>query len=383
VWLFFIVFFSLYGLLNYYLGLRGWQYIFRYLPGLSKTAYWVFFTVIAWAYVIEFIGKKTFPLWVNVALTWIGSYWLGILFYAFLILGMIDIGRLLVGWTGIFPGLQAFLAGHRGMITAGVVAVIASLMVYGSLNALSPRVTRYEITIPKSGGSIKELKMVLVSDIHLGKIVGVNRLTKMVQMVNQCHPDLVVFAGDMIDGNVDIFTEQKLDNVLKEIKSKYGNYAVLGNHEYISREVDRAVFYLNKGGVRVLQDEAVRVADSFYLIGRDERSTHGFSGSGRKDLADLLVGVDRNAPLILLDHQPQNLAEAELHGIDLQLSGHTHRGQFFPVNLITRRIFENDWGYFAKGSLQVIVSNGFGTWGPPIRIGNRPEIVEIFIRFQP
>ncbi len=94
-----------------------------------------------------------------------------------------------------------------------------------------------------------------------------------------------------------------------------------------------------------------------------------------------MEGVDTSNPVLLLDHQPQNLDEAEKLGIDLQLSGHTHKGQFFPNNLITNRIFENDWGYLHKESLQVIVSSGFGTWGPPIRIGNKPEIVEILIRF--
>ncbi|MGI6685946.1 MAG: metallophosphoesterase [Bacillota bacterium] len=383
VWFVFALFFGLYGLLNYYIGLRGWQYIFKNISGLSATVYWVIFWLIAWAYIIEFAGKRIFPNEINVALTWLGSYWLGIMFYALLILGLIDAIRMISGLSGLFPGLQAFFAEHRSIIPAGVVMIITVLLIFGSWNALNPQVTKYALTIPKSGGGLSQIKMVLVSDIHLGKIVGLNRLNKMVEMVNQTQPDVVVFAGDMIDGNVDIFTEQRLDNALKNIKAKYGVYAVLGNHEYISREVDRAIFYLDKGGVNVLKDEVVRVANSFYLIGRDERSNHNFSGAGRRVLSDLLKGVNKNDPLILLDHQPQNLAEAEEAGIDLQLSGHTHKGQFFPINLITQRIFENDWGYLAKGSLQVIVSNGFGTWGPPIRIGNIPEIVEIIIRFQP
>ena len=126
----------------------------------------------------------------------------------------------------------------------------------------------------------------------------------------------------------------------------------------------------------------VRVEDSFYLVGRDERSNHSFSDTGRRKLTDLLTGVDKSDPVILLDHQPLDLAEAAESGVDLQLSGHTHQGQFFPINLITERLFETDRGYLSKGSLQVIVSNGFGTWGPPIRIGNKPEIVAISLRFQ-
>lgn len=380
---FFFIFFSLYGLVNYYVGLRGWQFFFKGIPGLSNTVYWVIFWFVAWSYILEHAGKRFLPAGINLGLTWLGSYWLGILFFAFLIIGVLDLFRILAGWSGFLPGVQAFFAGHSGMLAAGVMIVIAVLQLYGSWNALHPRITRYDVAVPKSGGSLSELRMVMVSDIHLGKIVGVKRLAKMVEMVNAVQPDLVVFAGDTVDSSVDVFTEQKLDDVLKNMQAKYGTYAVLGNHEYISGEANKAVLHLKEGGVRVLRDEAVFVADSFYLIGRDDRSAGSFSGPGRKELKDILAGVDKSYPMILLDHQPQNLNEAVRAGIDLQLSGHTHKGQFFPINLITGRIFENDWGYMQKESLQVIVSSGFGTWGPPIRIGNRPEMVEILIRFQP
>jgi predicted MPP superfamily phosphohydrolase len=382
MWLSLSVFFGLYGLINYYIGIRGWQFLFKNIAGLSPFVYWVLFWVIAWAYVIQFIGKRFFPAGVSTVLAWVGSYWLGIMFYAFLIIGIIDLVRVLAGWTGIFPNFRAFLGGYGETVAVGVGLIILVLQVYGTWNALNPQVSRYEVTVPKSGENLSQLKIVLVSDIHLGKIVGLKRLTRMVDMINEEKPDLVVFAGDIIDGNVDVFTEQNLDNVLKNIKAEYGVYGVLGNHEYISREVDKAIFYLNKGGVRVLRDEVVRVEDSFYLVGRDERSNHSFSDTGRRKLTDLLTGVDKSDPVILLDHQPLDLAEAAESGVDLQLSGHTHQGQFFPINLITERLFETDRGYLSKGSLQVIVSNGFGTWGPPIRIGNKPEIVAISLRFQ-
>ncbi|MEL7565402.1 MAG: metallophosphoesterase [Dehalobacterium sp.] len=382
LWFFLLIFFGLYGLVNYYVGLRGWQFLFKNIPGINSSIYWVIFWFVAWSYILEHIGKRFLPTAINHILTWLGSYWLGILFFAFLIIGVLDIFRIIIKWSGFLPEAYTFFAAHSGLLAAVVLFFITALQIYGSWNALQPQVTRYEITIPKSGGNLSELHMVMVSDIHLGKIVGLKRLTKMVAMINEAQPDLVVFAGDIVDGSVDIFTEQRLDDAFKNIKSKYGAYAVLGNHEYISQEIEKTIFYLNKGGVRVLRDEVVWVADSFYLVGRDDRSARNFSGTGRKALSEIIKGVDISDPVLLLDHQPQNLGEAERLGIDLQLSGHTHKGQFFPNNLITNRIFENDWGYLRKGSLQVIVSTGFGTWGPPIRIGNRPEIVEILIRFQ-
>lgn len=121
--------------------------------------------------------------------------------------------------------------------------------------------------------------------------------------------------------------------------------------------------------------------DSFYIIGRDDLSGKRHNGHPRKPLGELLESLDRSLPLIVMDHQPARLEEAEAAGIDLQVSGHTHRGQMFPNHLVTRRTWELDWGYLRKGATQIIVSLGFGTWGPPVRIGNTPEVVSIRVRF--
>ncbi|HWI62014.1 MAG TPA: metallophosphoesterase, partial [Symbiobacteriaceae bacterium] len=151
---------------------------------------------------------------------------------------------------------------------------------------------------------------------------------------------------------------------------------------YIAGHIAEYRREMARAGIRVLVDEAVLVDDSFYVIGRDDISAGGFGGRRRAGLPAVLESVDRSRPLVLMDHQPYRLEEAEQAGIDLQVSGHTHRGQMFPNHLITRRIFEVDWGYLEKGALHVIVSLGFGTWGPPVRIGNRPEVVSIRVRFE-
>ncbi|HLO04923.1 MAG TPA: metallophosphoesterase, partial [Symbiobacteriaceae bacterium] len=118
-----------------------------------------------------------------------------------------------------------------------------------------------------------------------------------------------------------------------------------------------------------------------YIIGRDDWSGQSRWGRPRKPLTEIIQGVDPALPLILMDHQPNRLNEAQAAGIDLLVCGHTHRGQMFPNHLLTRRVFEIDWGHLKKGALHVIVSLGFGTWGPPVRIGNRPEVVSIRVRF--
>jgi predicted MPP superfamily phosphohydrolase len=122
------------------------------------------------------------------------------------------------------------------------------------------------------------------------------------------------------------------------------------------------------------------VNDAFYLVGREDRSIRR-TGKNRKPLQELMAVADRNDPILLMDHQPFQLEEGETNGADLQISGHTHHGQLWPLNLITQRVYELSWGYKKKNSTHVYVSCGFGTWGPPVRLGNRPEIVNIRISF--
>ena len=167
---------------------------------------------------------------------------------------------------------------------------------------------------------------------------------------------------------------------LQKLKAPYGVFAVTGNHEYFGG-VQKSVAYIQEGNVKVLQDTAVKIDDAFYLIGRKDLTGKSF-GDLRRPLNEVMDGVDKNLPLILMDHQPFHLEEAEQNGIDLQLSGHTHHGQLFPFNLITNKVYEKSWGYLRKGETQYYVSCGVGTWGPPIRIGNRPEIVQIKVRFK-
>jgi len=166
-----------------------------------------------------------------------------------------------------------------------------------------------------------------------------------------------------------------------ELKPRLGTFIALGNHEYYGGEVKETVDSLEKVGIPVLRDSYVKIADSFYIVGRDDPAVSR-SGKLRKDLNMVLAGVDKSLPIILLNHQPIELDAAQKEGVDLQLSGHTHRGQIFPANLVTSRLYEKDWGYLKKDTLQLIVTSGYGTWGPALRIGNTPEIVNISITFK-
>ena len=174
------------------------------------------------------------------------------------------------------------------------------------------------------------------------------------------------------------------DNVgeaLLELNAKYGVYAITGNHEYIGGVSD-AVEYLNKHNIHMIRDTYVKIDNSFYVVGREDRDSKRFADYSRKPLNEILEGIDKSLPVIMIDHQPFQLNEAMENGIDLQLSGHTHNGQLWPVNYIVGMIYELPWGYKLKGKTHYYVSCGVGGWGPPVRIGSRPEIIKITLNFE-
>lgn len=368
-----------YGFLNYYIGRRLWQTLSFYIP-LNPWLYWLIFWFIALSYLMGRMGEKYLPAVAGTMLSLLGSYWLGAMFYFLQILLVMDLIRALMSLLKLWPGgIREFppLAGLAAVL------LVMAILGYGFWNARNPQVVHYDIAIPKKAGQLEKLHVVMVSDLHLGKIMDNRRLEKMVEIVDALQPDLLVLPGDVIDENVGPFAEQNMMATFRRLNPRYGKFAALGNHEYIGRNVEEAIRCLEESGIQVLRDSYVKVEDSFYVVGRDERSSERFSGRKRKSIAEVMAGIDSSLPVILLNHQPVELAEARKGGADLQLSGHTHRGQLFPNQLITSRIFEKDWGYLCKEGLQVIVSSGFGTWGPPIRVGNRPEIVDIVIRFAP
>lgn len=279
----------------------------------------------------------------------VGNYWVVFFYYA-----------AIVAVLGIFIKNKPVLI--------GCYLLIMIIIIVGSVKAKKVQVVSYEIEIPKNAGN---LRAVLLSDTHINKTKGSGYVTKMVGDINSLNPDIVFLAGDIFDDrDINILSKEK--ETLKGIQAKYGVFGVVGNHEYYNKNLSESLALYKEANIRILIDEVVQL-ESFYIAGRDD--VH----NKRKSLHELLRGVDKNKPVILLDHQPVSLAEAEDHGVDLQLSGHTHKGQFFPNQLITKRLFEVDYGYLAKDSLQVIVTSGYSTWGPPVRIGSQSEIVHIDI----
>ena len=373
------VIFLIYGGLNYYIGLRGWQALFSFVPCLSSKVYWPFFLLLSFSYLVSRFSEKFLPTFLYEGLTLIGAYWLAFMWYFLLVITALDLLRVLDRWLRLIPvEIKRNLNPALGL---AVVVLVAGIVSYGAWNARHPQVKHYDLTIAKQAGPLKQIHVVMVSDIHLGTIVHNGNLTKMVNMVNELKPDLILFAGDVFDENIESSNKQQVSDNFRKLSAPYGVFAVLGNHEYFGGNAEEAIKYLGEAGVKVLRDSSEKIAGSFYLIGRDDRSGARYNGGPRQELKTLMQGIDRAFPIILMDHQPSHLEEPVGQGVDLQLSGHTHAGQLFPIRLITRRIFEDDWGLLRKGDFQLIVSSGYGTWGPPVRLGNTPEVVDITIKF--
>jgi predicted MPP superfamily phosphohydrolase len=212
--------------------------------------------------------------------------------------------------------------------------------------------------------------------------VGRSRFDHIVNKINGLDPDLVLLPGDIVDEDLAPVIRQNLGESLRNIKSRFGVFAVTGNHEHYGG-VEKACSYLSEHNIVVLRDQSVKIGNSFYIVGREDRSSSGVpDGRPRKNLPELMAAVEKNYPVILMDHQPFGLNEAAAQGVDLQLSGHTHDGQLWPISHIVHSIYELAWGYKKISNTHFYVSDGVGTWGPPVRIGNHPEIVQIRIDFE-
>jgi len=329
---------------------------------------------LASAYILGRILERLLPHAVVSPLIWGGSIWFAVLTYLFLFIAASDI---LLKLAGLAAGLRNVL--EAAVPWCGVIVAVA-VTAYGAVVAMGPQVTRYEFSIAKQAGDLRELSIVVLSDLHMGNIMGRRRVGRIVAAVNELHPDIVLFPGDIVDEDLRPVMEQDLGALLKGINTRFGKFAVTGNHEYIGG-AEKAVKYLESEGIWFLRDKTVTVAESFVLIGREDKSSEYFALKRRKSLEKVMEGVNRSLPSILMDHQPCKLQEAEKAGVDLQLSGHTHNGQLWPFNWITDLIYEKSWGYVPKGSTNIVVSCGAGTWGPPVRVGSISEIVYIHLTF--
>ncbi|MEH7495037.1 metallophosphoesterase [Neobacillus niacini] len=355
----------LYNVLIFYIGYNIWVWL-KQISGERKSI-----KIMFWVVLVIFAYSFVFSRWLDESLffTWLGAAWLSLFYFLLLLLPVANLAVFLRRFTKIQKGKFVKRTGYT------VLVVIVCSFLFGVFNAYSPKATTYEITIPKQIQGKQSLKIIMASDMHFGDLSGSRQAKKLVEYINTQKPDLVLFPGDIIDDDITPFLENGIPELLKQIQAPV--YASLGNHD---RDDVDLVKIFNNSGMKVLDDEVLNLPEGIVLVGRKDR---GYQDVVRAELPKLMKQVDLKKPIFLLEHQPYDLDIAEKNGVDLILSGHTHRGQVAPGNLITNMIFENDFGYLKKGQLQSIVSSGYGVWGLPLRIGTRSEIVQINVTFNP
>lgn len=341
----------------------------------SKSLYGLVMVFLFFSFFLARLGSATLPLELLKNLSLLGGYVMGSIFYGILVLMLAKILSFLHHRR---PFLPKGLTTPKGSFLASLLAVVL-LLSYGSYKASHAVIQQYDLTIPKQAGLKQDWNIVFVSDVHLGIQIDQNRLKQLVQEINSLNPDLILIGGDLIDGDYRPFAEENMGQILQQLKAPFGVYAIMGNHEYYGSSVPSVVQGYETAGLRLLRDESAIIDNSLILIGRDDQNKGRYVPPDRQKLTNLTKDLNPNLPWLVLDHQPFQLTESAEAGTDLQLSGHTHEGQTFPNNWITRFMYEKDWGYLKKGSFQLIVSSGYGYWGPPLRIGTQSEIVQLHL----
>ena len=319
-------------------------------------------------------------IWVK-AVTVVGYYWFAFMFYAFLAWVLLGVFRF-INWRFrwlVIAEEDRVRWRHRSC--AGIAAVALAVCVGGWVNSQYPVVREIKLPAPAGGAA---LRIVALSDLHLGRLAPEGFFPNVIELIEPLSPDIVLFLGDVLEQEFDPSKAQAMAAVLQRLKPRLGIWGVMGNHEHAGGTGGPIVRLLNQIGVRMIDNKWVTLGDKpgekILLIGRVSY------WKGRKSLQTIIADVpeeDKGALKILLDHQPVDLGEAEKAGVFLQLSGHTHNGQFFPLNFIMPFLYENAYGYYRRGLSHFLVTSGVGAWGPRIRTSGRPEIMLIDLIPQP
>ena len=367
------------GSITYYLARRSFQWIRVLVP---KVPFWVYIVVFAVLTVVLVLGfarsMLPVPTGVKHVFAAVSSYYMGIFIYLFVFYVLADVVVLICRLCKCMTENMEKLRFVSGIAVLMLTVITVG---YGLVHARSLKVVKYKIAVQE-----KEMKrdwnVVMISDLHLGAVGSEGRLGEIVNRINVLEPDLVCIAGDLFDSDYrSIKDPETAIATLQRLDAKYGVYACLGNHDS-GDTVSQMQQLLERAGIQLLNDTYVTIGDELVLVGRlDSSPIGGYEGMRRKNVTEVLTGIDTSLPVLVMDHNPANIGEYG-KGVDLIVSGHTHKGQIFPGGVFTEFLFEVDHGYYRRNaaSPHVIVSSGVGTWGMPMRVGTDSEIVQILLQ---
>lgn len=328
----------------------------------------------------------------------VGNYWLGVVQYILLFVIWFDLIRIiLLKWKLIN---EKIIHARKTFILVGILCflVVGAFSTYGVIHAKKIVVNSYQVQIDKKVDKFSNLKVALVSDLHFGYNSSLSHVKKMVKLINESDPDVVVIAGDIFDNSYEaIYKPDKIIQEIKKIKTKYGVYAVYGNHDIDEKILagftfswkknknlndPRMTSFLEKANVKLLRDESLLIDDSFYLVGRIDYHKYGMEVEKRKTIEELVSSFDKSKPIILIDHEPYELEKIAKVGVDLDLSGHTHNGQMFPSNVFIKFIWKNPHGLLKVDNMSSAVTSGVGVYGPNMRVGTTAEVMVLDLSFK-
>ncbi len=310
-------------------------------------------------------------------ISYLGYTWMGILFLFTTLSAIVDTYRLLLHLAGstLKIDLGTFIpsAKFSFLIPLMLSIVIAG---YGYFEAGKIRTEKITIRSPKIPEYVERLRIVQISDVHLGLIIRKERLERILREVKAAEPDLLISTGDLVDGQINSLPG--LAGILKDINPRYGKFAVTGNHEFYAG-IDQAIDFTEKAGFTILRGEALTIAGFINIAGVDDPAGRNYRLYREVEEKKLLSSLPSEKFTIFLKHRP-NLDRNAIGLFDLQLSGHTHKGQIFPFGLLTKIFYPTDSGYLSlQNNSHLYVSRGSGTWGPPIRFLSPPEVTLIEI----
>jgi predicted MPP superfamily phosphohydrolase len=374
--LFLTVFFTLYGLLHFYL--------YRKLTCAFPVT-WPYHVLIVAFFVLMVLA----PLLVNILtsqgshllatyLGYIGYTWMGALFLFFSIHILIDVYQG-IAYLLSKSSLQVLTALNPGNKVSFMFAALLSMgiIIYGSFEAKDIRLEKLTLKTRKLPPQVKSLRIVQISDIHFSVINGLSLARKIVEKIDGLAPDILISTGDLTDRGLN--KEERVEELFKGLKAPYGKYAVTGNHEFYAG-IKEAIAFTEKAGFRMLRNEGIEVAGLVNIVGVDDPAGKRFGIEADVSENIILEKYSNDKLTILLKHRPV-VSEKSKGLFDLQLSGHLHKGQIFPFSLITSLLFRYHDGLSKLGGHSYIyVSRGTGTWGPPVRFLSPPEIT--LIEFQ-
>jgi predicted MPP superfamily phosphohydrolase len=371
--LFLLSFFLIYGLMHGYVFLKARAAL--HFGGLSGILLGLFMLFMILAPLCIRVLEKQGNEEMASALSWGAYLWLGFLFLFMVCALLFDLWRFLgaaAAWL-TKKDLSAFVPGAKVAFFVPLLLSLATAA-YGYFEALHIRTERVVIETDRLPAGVERFRICQISDVHLGLIVREERLARMLDIVKRENPDVLVSTGDLVDGQLDHLS--LLAAQLREIRPACGKFAVTGNHEFIAG-INKSLAFTRDCGFDTLRGEAREIGGFLTIAGVDDPAGQGFRLRGQENgERELLSSLPRERFILFLRHRP-TVEEDTRELFDLQLSGHTHRGQIFPFNLIVRLFFPIGSGLHDMGNSRVYVSRGSGTWGPPIRFLAPPEVTVI------